>query len=215
MPSTRLVAITELVDKVVGSSEGNLPIEEVVYALDRAYDGDSMMIYDGSWKGLKPAIDGDRYEEHSGYNTRVDLISDLFNSKYWTPRGADYTFRGTDGRIDAGEIMLAKEDGERLFAAMMDIFYPEASSSNGTVEAISKEKTVPAISGATFDRLQRAIEAFPTRYPEYSTKPPKLDDDVRPWLKESGLGENDAERRVFGAIIREHFKLSPDTLKSQ
>lgn len=69
------------------------------------------------------------------------------------------------------------------------------------------------ISGSIFERLQRAITSFPTRYPEYSTKPPKLDDDVRRWLEESGIVENQAERRVFGAIIREHFKLASDALK--
>lgn len=71
-----------------------------------------------------------------------------------------------------------------------------------------------AIHGATFNRLRRAIASFPSRYPDYQAKPPKLDDDVRPWLKETGLAENDAERRVFGAIIREHFQLWPDTLKT-
>ena len=70
------------------------------------------------------------------------------------------------------------------------------------------------IDSDTHNRLMRSIEAFPERYPEYKTKPPKLDDDVRLWLEESGLGKNDAERRVFGVIIREHFKLSPDTKKS-
>jgi hypothetical protein len=65
------------------------------------------------------------------------------------------------------------------------------------------------IDSATFERLKKVIAAFPDRYPEYKSKPPKLDDDVRPWMKESGFAENEAERRVFGAIVREHFKLFP------
>lgn len=73
---------------------------------------------------------------------------------------------------------------------------------------------VAEITGPTFARLKRAIAAFPTRYPAYQTRPPKLDDDVRKWLSDTHLAESEAERRVFGAIIREHFKLSPDTLKT-
>lgn len=70
-----------------------------------------------------------------------------------------------------------------------------------------------SIKGPTFQRLQRAIALFPSIYTEYKSKPPKLDDDVRKWLENSGLGKNEPERRVFGAILREHFELSPDTQK--
>lgn len=73
---------------------------------------------------------------------------------------------------------------------------------------------IVTMSGKTFERIQRAIAAFPERYPDYKVRAPKLDDDVRPWLKETGLAESESERRVFGAIIREHFQLLPDTLKT-
>lgn len=75
-----------------------------------------------------------------------------------------------------------------------------------------------SISGQTIERLQRAIAAFPTRYPEYQTNPPKLINDVRPWLHDIGVVRDGAEGReavVFGRIISEHFGFSPDTLKSQ
>lgn len=66
------------------------------------------------------------------------------------------------------------------------------------------------IGGETFARLMRAIEAFPAKYPEYASKPPKLNVDVRLWLHESGLvtdGQKGREASVFGKIIAEHFKL--------
>jgi hypothetical protein len=64
----------------------------------------------------------------------------------------------------------------------------------------------PQISGATFDRLRRAIEEFPNRYPDYRSKAPKLDVDVRPWL-ESSFRSSKREAHVFGAIIAEHYEL--------
>lgn len=72
-----------------------------------------------------------------------------------------------------------------------------------------------AISGDTFSRIQKAVEMFPNRYPNYTTLSPKLDGDVRNWLKVSGLAKNDTEKRVFGTILFEHFKLSPNTRKNQ
>lgn len=71
------------------------------------------------------------------------------------------------------------------------------------------------IRSVTFDRLLRAVADFPTRYPDYRTRQPKLDDDVRVWLKDQRIAENDAEKRVFGRILSEHFKLSPDTQQTQ
>lgn len=64
-----------------------------------------------------------------------------------------------------------------------------------------------AISGDTFSRLNAAIEAFPAVYPEYRTKPPKLDGDVREWLVTQFDCEKNREAHVFGKIIAEHFGL--------
>lgn len=75
---------------------------------------------------------------------------------------------------------------------------------NERIDAMSEWNDLP-INSASFRRLRRATAAYPQRYPDHATKPPKLDNDVRPWLKESRLGENDSERRVFGTMIREHF----------
>ena len=77
-----------------------------------------------------------------------------------------------------------------------------------------QQDDVLRIHGPTFSKLQRAVIAFPERYPRYRTHPPKLDEDVRPWLKEE-FKASDAVQRVFGAILREHFQLSADTSESQ
>lgn len=70
------------------------------------------------------------------------------------------------------------------------------------------------IAGPTHKRLQRAIAAFPARYPGYKERPPKLGDDVRVWLREVSIAANDREAHVFGAIIAEHFNLLGDTQKT-
>ena len=59
------------------------------------------------------------------------------------------------------------------------------------------------ISGPTFAKLQSAIDAYPKKY---AGGTPKLDDDVRPWLK-TAHGCTVREAEVFGAIIAEHFGL--------
>lgn len=231
MPKSRLVSIDGILKGIEKLSKGQLTMHEITDALNRAMDGD-VMIYDGSWKGLCPAIDGFPYDEYSGFNKRQDIITDLFNSKYWERQ--DCVFKGYDGKIDVGDYLVLRDEAAIIARRLWWFFFPNSGidtdsalglKANPVPDGIQATPSTdpslecaiypPAIQGQTFDRLQRVIAAFPTRYPEYKSKPPKLDDDVRPWLKESGLGENDAERRVFGAIIREHFKLSPDTLKSQ
>ncbi|WP_153147355.1 hypothetical protein [Dechloromonas sp. H13] len=84
------------------------------------------------------------------------------------------------------------------------------------VTKVSQPYDAPKIEirGDIFRRLQRAISAFPSRYPDYKTEQPKLTIDVRAWLKEVSLAMNDREAHVFGAIIAEHFDLSGDTQKT-
>lgn len=81
-----------------------------------------------------------------------------------------------------------------------------------TTDSLATEKNdmPPAASGDTCNRIGKAIFAFPVQYPDYKTFSPKLDADIRPWLKESGIAKNDRESHVFGSIISEHYKLSPD-----
>jgi hypothetical protein len=62
------------------------------------------------------------------------------------------------------------------------------------------------IRGDTMERIRRAVNAFPTAYPEFRSRVPKLQDDLRAWLKETELANTDREAFVFSAIIQEHFK---------
>ena len=71
------------------------------------------------------------------------------------------------------------------------------------------------IKGPIFSGLWKAIEAFPLQYPEYATRLPKLDADIRPWLEKENFATSKREAHVFGAILAEHFNISPDTQKSQ
>ena len=67
------------------------------------------------------------------------------------------------------------------------------------------EPPLSEIRGDTMDRLRRAVSAFPSAYPGYKGRKLKLDADVRVWLAESKLAENDREKQVFGQILKEHF----------
>jgi hypothetical protein len=60
------------------------------------------------------------------------------------------------------------------------------------------------IRGPTFAKLQRVIAEYPS---QYVGKTPKLDADVRPWIKAT-VSCNERELAVFGAIIAEHFGLT-------
>lgn len=89
------------------------------------------------------------------------------------------------------------------------IFFSAADDSSGDASArpLPAAESAPPlrIKGETFARLARAVQAFPARYPNYQGQAPKLDRDLRPWLKESKLASGDREAHVFGAILAEHF----------
>lgn len=88
---------------------------------------------------------------------------------------------------------------------------PVPSASEGSVENQPIEyQQIQCIESETLGRLMQAIEAFPVKYPDYKSKPPKLNDDVRVWLNTTGKvkdGQKGREAHVFGKIIAEHFKL--------
>ena len=77
----------------------------------------------------------------------------------------------------------------------------------------SPQKAIPApecglkINSPTFAKLMQVIEAFPVQYPDYKTNPPKLNDDVRPWMVKSFGCTKNKEDHVFGRIVKEHFQL--------
>ncbi len=83
---------------------------------------------------------------------------------------------------------------------------PEEATT-GPSQAESQPKQDYSINGPTYAKLMRAIEEFPLKYPNYETKPPQLDTDIRPWMvNELGFTKS-KEDHVFGRIVKEHFQL--------
>jgi len=66
----------------------------------------------------------------------------------------------------------------------------------------SDQKTMPVLHGKTFEKLLKALEAYPNRYGTEAK--PKLDDDLRPWLKNE-VGCSSREADVFGVMLLEHY----------
>lgn len=217
MPKTRLVAVVRLLDWLSGLSDGRVSVPELADAISNVFDADSMALYDAGGYGLASPI-GDRLGDEIGYNARVNVITDLYNSRYWDNEDA----MAAHGHY-ANDVMLGEDDGFVLAEKLWRFFFPGEefpsrretflNSMRSVVRSSSENYLVETsgVLGPTFARLQRTIAAFPVRYPDYQSQPPKLKDDVRPWLKEAGLAGNDREAHVFGTIIAEHFKLLGDT----
>jgi hypothetical protein len=220
MPKALLISFADLTELVSNKTNGLITVPEVADAVTSAYDGDSMPIYEGGSYGLAEEM-GQRLNEVELYNYRVDIVCEIFNSRYW--KNTDAMIRSTP----VHDIMIRKSDAQIIANHLGSMFFPDSrfsfdlgnvSDENpGTVGMAEQHDSMQKcrIAGPTFARLVRAIAAFPNRYPGFAMKAPKLDDDIRPWLTEAGLAENEAERRVFGTIIREHFELLPDTQKTK
>jgi len=219
IPKTRAVSITQIIRAVSAASDGAVTVPEVADAINNKdiYDGDSMMIYRGDGYGLADPL-CNRTIEGAGYNKRVDTITELFNVYFWDNPDA------TISKIHVDDLLVLKEDGAEIFSRLWAFFFPgkealaldELLNTNPPTVAHFRDAKIgpPLIIGDTFARLKRAIEAFPARYPDHGTKPPKLNDDVRQWLRDSKIAENEREAHVFGAIIAEHFGISSDTRKT-
>jgi hypothetical protein len=77
-------------------------------------------------------------------------------------------------------------------------------------KAAEHNGSITDLAGPTIEKLKKIIRDFPEQYPHYATNCPKLNCDVKPWMVNK-YGVTDREKAVFGAIIREHFKLLDDT----
>lgn len=142
-----------------------------------------------------------------------DFVGDALSKEWWN-NSEKLQQPIFPGDFLPDELAITWVDATRLLGIDDNVEAPKPIGNVGLGMVSRELDNVAEIRGPTFSRLQRVISAFPVRYPDFKAKPPKLNDDVRLWLKEVGLAENDAEQRVFGAIIREHFKLSPDTQKT-
>jgi hypothetical protein len=136
------------------------------------------------------------------YAPACDYVGEALNNDWWNhPELLDERLQPLGYLRD--ELAISNIDALRLLDSARSGSQggPASHENSGAVE----------ITGQTFARLQRAVAAFPARYPDHQLQPPKLKDDVRVWLKDAALASNDREAFVFGTIIAEHFKLSGDT----
>lgn len=183
-------------------------------AVDMVYEliPDDMNFMRLSSSGLPCVFD----ESHS------DLRCSFFNSYWWDEERVSRLDRLGGESVDLErslQLALMKSDADQLFRLVveeyirpekeMQLAYEEWCSSGDKTKQDNPD--VVGITGQTFARLQRAVAAFPARYPDHQLQPPKLKDDVRVWLKDAALASSDREAFVFGTIIAEHFKLSGDT----
>jgi len=163
VPKSRLLSIAGIVKATAGMSNEELTVPEVADALTAVYNGE-WMIYDGRGYGLAEPILGVPSEEHSGYNERMDIICELFNSKFWDK--SDSLIAG----IDPSDYMMLKEDGVVLAQRLWEYFYPDADS----LAAIN-EVSLSAVSNSTeregdgeatgvLLEIRRYVDASPVKF---------------------------------------------------
>lgn len=170
----------------------NVSLAEASAFLERTLVQDGTVIY--------TKVAGHQVDElgEACYAPACDYVGEALNNDWWSRHELlDERLQPLDVLRD--ELAISNIDAVRL----LDL---AGKGSDGNTASHQWNSDVVEIEGQTFERLQRAVAAFPVRYPDYKNKFPKLENDVRPWLEETGLGKNTSERLVFSAIIAEHFK---------
>jgi hypothetical protein len=102
-----------------------------------------------------------------------------------------YSFEPTDDDIAQRRTAM-----HRILGLASMQFTPESASHTGATQAASP----------TYQKLQNLIKDFPAQYPDHEAHPPKIDADVRVWMKNERAC-SDREASVFGSIIAELFSL--------
>ena len=175
----------------------NVSLAEASDFLERQLVDDGTVIY--------TKIAGNQVDElgEAWYAPACDYVGEALGNKWWCrPELIDEPLQPLGVLRD--ELAISNIDAVRLLDLVGD-------GSDGNNTSPQGDSDVVEITGQTFARLQRAVAAFPARYPDHQLQPPKLKDDVRVWLKDAALASSDREAFVFGTIIAEHFKLSGDT----
>lgn len=120
MPKQQLLSIVGLLSAVASTSEGRVTVPELADALIRVYDPDRMMIYDASGCGLARPVGDDSLGTVAGYNERVDLVADIFNSGFWSDGRSSMA-----NREHASTLCVAKDDGVVLARSLWKFFFPD------------------------------------------------------------------------------------------
>lgn len=145
MPRTRLISLVRLLEALANMSGGRASIPELVDALSTAYDGDTMMLYDGRGYGLADAMDGYLSDEYGGYNMRVDAICELFNCRFWDRPDACI------GDMPPELLMVLREDAVSIAQNLWELFLPNdkkvADDFRALVETTAKSESGGQVNG--------------------------------------------------------------------
>lgn len=183
-----LITTAKLVAKI-----RNVSLAEASAFLERTLVQDGTVIY--------TKVAGQQVDElgEAWYAPACDYVGEALGNKWWCrPELNDEPLQPLGVLRD--ELAISNIDAVRL----LDLVGVGSDGNNTSTQGNSE---FVEINGPTFERLQRAVAAFPARYPDHQLQPPKLKDDVRVWLKEASLASSDREAHVFGTIIAEHFNL--------
>lgn len=152
MPRARLIPITTVLQAIYDLSGGDASIPELVDALHGRYDGDTMMLYEGGGYGLAEAIDGNPFDEHSGFNQRLSVIADILNSHYWLDADSAVYLDKLPH-----EILLLKEDGLRLSIILWEFFIPDKNFDHDKFKILTSKSYKP-FQEIEFSTLKKNIE---------------------------------------------------------
>lgn len=205
-PKSRLVSIVSILRKVAELSQGELTVAELAGALtssdSKAYDGDTMMLYPGGGCGLAEPINSQyRPDKATGYNWRVDIICEIYNSRFWDNPRATIQARPY-GRIDVENLLVLKDDGVEIAQRLWKFFYPNQEKAidisriaEGSGTRKSEEK--PGYSTPLLAILNAAIaEFFEPRRNADAKK-----DEVVEWIKSKMIATGKADSDNIAAAI--------------
>lgn len=136
--------------------------------------------------------------------TRAGGVAERYG---YEEEGDDCLIVRYDGPMFVTEELILKNMWERAEEAHETVVL------RSDVEAFEAAHTAPNgagtldLKGALLEAARQAAAAFPARYPEFNSRPPKVKDDVIPWLQEAQFAgsKNDAEK--IARILAEHFSL--------
>lgn len=230
-PKSRLVSIVSILRTVAELSQGELTVAELADALSssasRVYDADTMMLYPRTSHGLAEPINSQyRPDKVTGYNWRVEIIWEVYNSRFWNNPGALILARPY-GRIEVASLLVLKGDGVEIARRLWKFFYPnqewtidESVITEGVGAKRSEEKLgystphlaegvgakrseeKPGYSTPHLGILNAAIAEFFERPRDRDAKKDEVVDWVKSKMTASGLADSDNIAQAIFTIIK-------------
>ena len=170
-PRARLVQIVKVLEAVSVASGDRASIPELADSITRCFDPE-MMLYVGFGSGLVEPIDGNPFDEHSGYNERASIACEIFNSGYWKEsKDRRPVMFGYSDPLDAEDVLVSKFDGERLAHKLWDHFFNHPDDIEVPVELFPKDAYLAHINTAQPRKAPAIAEQGP---------PPPETQDITP-----------------------------------